>query len=367
LPIINGIRMKRFVVRTLLVLLVALVSYAVHIGIKATQLNSSYNAGIVALKNGDDEAAIKYLSRALEIHPRHAEAYDARGCAWRRKGEYAAAISDHGESIRLSSKNGATYYNRGLAFNENGAHAAAIDDFNTAIRLGFREWMVYAERGLAWSNLDGDELPGQDHDELALQDFDEAIGLSSIEPVCYFRRGWLRDRQGMFHSAIADFTTAIILDYQLEIAYFKRGVAYHRVHEYAAAERDFSDAIRLNPDDWMSRCSLAFQLASCPDEKFRDGKRAVDLAQRACELSGEKSLPCVIVLAAAHAEAGDWDLAITRQNEAIDMETRANSVTTALKLQLSEMLLKYQRREPYREGDIPSVHEFWGTKQDELY
>ncbi len=75
-----------------------------------------------------------------------------------------------------------------------------------------------------------------------------------------------------------------------------------------------------------------------------DGKRAVESATKACELSNGKDPNSIDTLAAACAEAGDFDQAVKRQSQAIDLLTDAKEkedFVTRLKL--------YREKKPYRE------------------
>src|SRR5262249_49421907 len=62
---------------------------------------------------------------------------------------------------------------------------------------------------------------------------------------------------------------------------------------------------------------LAQLLATCPDDKVRDGKRAVQYATTACELTDWKVPSCLETLAAAYAEAGQFEEAIRYQTRAL--------------------------------------------------
>jgi hypothetical protein len=65
-----------------------------------------------------------------------------------------------------------------------------------------------------------------------------------------------------------------------------------------AASKDFSESIELNPRDAHAHNQLAWLLATCPDDNYRDGTKAKSESMGA--------------LAAAYAETGDWENAIKR-------------------------------------------------------
>src|SRR5262245_47540364 len=114
-----------------------------------------------------------------------------------------------------------------------------------------------------------------------------ALGCSSREQQSddAYGRGIVAMDRKDYDTAIAEFTEAIRIDPESDGAYHNRAHAYAEKKQYAKAIADYNQAMRLAPDEGDSYTSLAWVLATCPDASLRDGKRAVQLATKACELA----------------------------------------------------------------------------------
>jgi hypothetical protein len=60
-------------------------------------------------------------------------------------------------------------------------------------------------------------------------------------------------------------------------------------------------------------------LAVCRDAKFRDGQKAVGYAATACKLTDEKDFQSLEALAAAKADVGQFDEAVSAQKKALEL------------------------------------------------
>jgi len=94
--------------------------------------------------------------------------------------------------------------------------------------------------------------------------------------------------------------------------------------EYAAAAQQYREALGLKGDAVPTLRRAALLLATCPDDRVRDGKAAVQLADRACQLTNNKDLGSLNALAAAYAEVGRFDRAVDTQREAMELVRQAD-------------------------------------------
>jgi tetratricopeptide (TPR) repeat protein len=114
----------------------------------------------------------------------------------------------------------------------------------------------------------------------------------------------------------------------------------------AAAVTAYDQAIKSWPNDFLALSGLAWVLATCPEDRIRDGKRAVELAKRACEVSSGESATCVEALAAAYAEAGEFEAASDTQRKAISMRSTKDPLMETYRSRLA----LYVSHKPYREA-----------------
>jgi tetratricopeptide (TPR) repeat protein len=106
-------------------------------------------------------------------------------------------------------------------------------------------------------------------------------------------------------------------------------LAHLRSGQHARAVEQYNSGIRIAPQHIDMHNSLAWLLATAPNDNVRDGKRAVELATKACELTAFNNAMLVDTLAAAFAEAGDFDKAVEWQQKAIDLLDQADDKVVA--------------------------------------
>ncbi|WP_422928125.1 tetratricopeptide repeat protein [Singulisphaera sp. PoT] len=248
--------------------------------------------------------AIRFYTEILRNEPKAAWAYAQRGLVWSDRDEPEIAIADYSEALALDPKDAVTFDNRGLARLETKQDDKALADFDQALRLEPREPLFLDHRGLAY-------LAKKD-DKRAISDFDEALRLDPKQASTYGHRG----------------------------------TALARSRQYGRAVADFEAALRLDPGDIWSGNALAWLLATCPDASLRDGAKAVELARAASKTAGEVDPYLLGTLAAAQAEAGDFDAAVASQLKALELFPTDDRDGAGHR----DRLDLYRAKRPYHEG-----------------
>jgi tetratricopeptide (TPR) repeat protein len=155
---------------------------------------------------------------------------------------------------------------------------------------------------------------------------EDAVRRNPDDPVDYYIRGNFYWGESEWSRALADYDKAISLDPKYRKAYLRWAEVYRARGDSAKALADYEQAARLDPPSLAAELHLAWAYANLPGDKVRSPARAVVAAKRACELAGYKHPECLQVLAAACAEAGDFDAAVKWQEQALERLDRPDTV-----------------------------------------
>jgi Flp pilus assembly protein TadD len=146
--------------------------------------------------------------------------------------------------------------------------------------------------------------------------------------------------------AIEALNVAVDMRPELFNAYLLRGVVQMERRNWQAAIDDLMAARQLNPQNPDANNNLAWIRATCPDERFRDGAAAIQLASAACEITDWNNAALLSTLAAAYAEEGDFEAALHWQQKCLDLTSEEH------RDDFRKVLAQYERKEPLRDEDI---------------
>jgi tetratricopeptide (TPR) repeat protein len=123
------------------------------------------------------------------------------------------------------------------------------------------------------------------------------------------------------------------------------GQALDEQGEFEQAIAHYEKAVEIRPNHVSAVNDLAWLLATCPEDGLRQGDRAVQLAERACEATGQRMPTVLDTLAAAYAEAGRFPEAVATATKALQL-VQPNQQPLADGIR--QRLERYKAGKPYR-------------------
>jgi tetratricopeptide (TPR) repeat protein len=211
--------------------------------------------------------------------------------------------------------------------------------------------------------------------------FEHALEVTADNPSAQFALGVGLENQGDVRKAMVRYRVATAIDPHYGKAFYNLGQLFRKagrwqpaVDAYLAAARQspddlptqlnlasvlphlgrtqeaishFDRALELDPNSIEALNNLAWLLSTSPEPQFRNGSRAVELAERGCALTGSKAPFLLGTLAAAYAEAGRYGDAVVAGEQARARAIESGDLATASRnLYLLEF---YRASKPYRE------------------
>ena len=106
------------------------------------------------------------------------------------------------------------------------------------------------------------------------------------------------------------------------------------------------ELLRSRPDDVALLSNIALVLAAGQDGSIRNGAEAVELAQRAVQLSRASEPVALGTLAAAYAENGQFSNAVQTAGKTLELATKQHNQPLAESIEA--MIRLYKANEPFR-------------------
>ena len=206
-----------------------------------------YNRGTLLYGQGDFKGAISQFTKAIDLEPAYAEAYNNLGIAHSALGELPEAIGNFKKALELNPTDAVAHINLGNAYNQGEDYACAILAFTHALDITPEFAEAHNGLGLAyeWRGAEGDA-------DRAIECFDAAIRINREYADAYLNRGYAKqlalggyfDGRGL-SSPIADYSRAIELDPTNPLGYDRRANARNLLGMTEQANEDWRTANSL--------------------------------------------------------------------------------------------------------------------------
>jgi tetratricopeptide (TPR) repeat protein len=196
----------------------------------------------------------------------------------------------------------------------------------------------------------GNSLIHQGHFDEAVQRLQTAAALKPDSASIHLALGIAYSKMGWQYEGIDECQKALEIDPKFAEAYYDLGNALIQAGQEKEGFEQIEKALEIAPDFAATHFAaennnLAWSMATNPDASKRNGPLAVKLAEGACRNTHYQKTVMVGTLAAAYAEAGRFDDAITTAQKACELA--AKSGDKKLLKSNQDLLALYLKHQPY--------------------
>ena len=287
------------------------------IEIKPDYAEAHYNLANALDRQGKPDEAIDNFQKAIEINPDFVAAHNNLGTVLLNQGRLEEASEQYHQALAEDPTYAEAHSNLGFLLSKQGRTEEAIEEYRKAIELN-------PNRAEFYSNL-GNLLATGGQSAQAVEQFRKALGIEPDNAKVHYNLANILFAQGQWREAAEQYQQSLKQMPDSVHAHYQLGLAFQCLGESAAAIAEIQKVLELDPNHVAAQNNLAWILATCPDASLRNGPRAVELAQRAVQLSAGTSPQILDTLAAAYAEAGRFPEAVNTARRALELSVAQNN------------------------------------------
>lgn len=254
-------------------------------------------------------------------------------------GELADSISYFQEALRLRPETFHAQHNWGLVLLGLGRFEEAEERFKEALKLQPNFELTRHAYGFLL------ELEGRTEEARAM--YSDGIHGTRAQSGVVSSMAQILGQGKNVWLAIEQYRRALELDPENMPAHLGIANLLVRVGRWDEAVQHYRIAVTVFPAFTDGLNNLAWILATHPDAKVRNGEEARFLAIASCARRGWNDATTLDTLAAAHAECGDFDLAVQHAEKALAAGRRQNA--KVLVARIERRLELYRQRKPFRD------------------
>jgi tetratricopeptide (TPR) repeat protein len=293
--------------------------------------------------------SIILFEHALNVTEDNSVAHINLGEALSGQGKIDAAVRHYYEALRIKPNLAAPHLNLGVALKEGGNLSEAINHFSKV--LGLKSDCAEAHYEL------GDTLIRKGDFASAIEHYLEAVRIKPDYAKVYNNLGVILAHQNKDKEAIAHFYKAVQIDSTYAGAYYNLGKIFANQGKIEDAILNYNKTLHFSPENTQALYNLSWILATHENKEFRNGEEAERLSQRLCKITQYQQPLALDALAAANAETGKFDEAVSTAEKALKLALQQGPEVLAVGLK--KRLKLYRQRRPYHQKlpeQLSSIH-----------
>ena len=200
-----------------------------------------------------------------------------------RNQDYNSELTIWQDTVEKRPANVRALENLGLTLVQLGRLQEAIGHFEQAVRIRPNQAEAHNNLGAALA------LTGQMQG--AVEQYERALRLKPDYADAHNSLGLALEKVGRVQEAIGHFEQALRFQPDFVSAHLNLGNALEQTGEFRAAIQRYEEALRIKPDSIEAQNNLAWLLATLAPANGGNPVQGLALAQRVCELTGNRAAP----------------------------------------------------------------------------
>jgi tetratricopeptide (TPR) repeat protein len=297
-----------------------------------------FNLGLILHQRGDVDGAFRHYLETVRWRPDHYKAHTVLARIYTERNDLDKAVEHYRLALKVDPQLLTPNINLGNIYASRGQYAEAIRLYRAA--LAARSPLPEADFALANTLLATGDYAG------AAEHYRRALAGGPDDAATRANLGMALVQLGELDQAVAEFQAALRLDPKLPETRLALSGVLSRLGRHGEAVETLRAGLAITAHHVGLTGALAWILSTCPDDSIADGAEAVRLAEQAVRAAGPGDAGVLKTLAAAQAQAGDFDLALRTARRALGAALLAGDQRLA-ELVGAEIEC-FQNRKPYR-------------------
>lgn len=272
-------------------------------------------------------------------------------CAWKQTTYWRNSETLWAHTLAVTNDNDVALTNFGTFLMERGQLNDALSYFQKALAVRSRSEHSHYNLSLALIHDSvGNVLGRKGRLDEAIAHFRQAIEFRPDYPDAHYNLGTVLFRRHDLDGAIAEWRTTLSLHPNDPGTNASLGNALVQKGLLREAANHYEIALQSEPDSPVALNNLAWLLSAGPDDSLRNGAGAVELARNLNRVSKQNNPFFIRTLAAAYAEAGQFDAAVQTAQGASELANAQGQHDLAVQIQDETNL--YRQHLPFRDRTL---------------
>ena len=188
----------------------------------------------------DISGSVKWFQKAISIDPNDELAHLKIANILLYSKDYEKAFAQINAVLRQNVYNAEAYFLKGLCYKDMGQTDKAISSFQTAVQTEPKYYDGFIQLGL---------LHAEKKDPLALQYYENAINVDSLNYEAHYAKAMYYQTQNQFEGAKKVFKRALSIDRDYAEGHYNIGWMLLQQDSTEKAKREFERVIAIDPDN----------------------------------------------------------------------------------------------------------------------